>query len=79
MSVKKAKNHHYRQEIKENGYLDYVEIVSISDRNKKIVLEYMSGESYENLAIQYGLSYNRIPQIIYSYINKVSRYIKKNG
>ena len=65
-----------RDRILEEGLLDYIEFVNISSRNKEIVISYVNGCSYKELAEKHGVSNNRIPQIIREYIYHARKYVR---
>lgn len=45
-----------------------VDFVDMSSRNKEIVVAYVNGSTYKELAEKYDISINRIAQIIRQYI-----------
>ena len=62
------KAHHQRDRIIEEGLLQYMERIKTSERNKQIVKAYVDGVGYKALADEYGITDNRIAQIINNYI-----------
>lgn len=66
------KHNFRRAEIIERHLLDYIDLVPVSDRNKEIVKKYAAGESFTDLAAEYGLSHTRVVTIVVNYISKVS-------
>ena len=62
------KAHHRRDRIIEEGFLQYMEQIKTSDRNKEIVKAYVDGVGYKELAEEHGVTENRISQIVNNYI-----------
>lgn len=65
-----------RAQIIEEHLLDYIDQVTVSDRNKEIVKKYAAGKDFGELSEEYGLAYSRVVTIVVNYISKVSKYIK---
>lgn len=70
-----APKNHYRERIISEGLLYYLDSVSLSDRNKKMVRFYVEGKSYIEIAKMFGISAARVPQIVHNYILHCSRII----
>ena len=62
------KNNFRRDKIIDERLMNYIQFVNISDRNKEIVVAYVNGSTYTELAEKYGVATNRIAQIIRQYI-----------
>lgn len=60
--------HHHRKRLIEDRLLQYKARIKVSDRNKRIVEEYVQGKSYVELARKYELSSSRVEQIVHGYI-----------
>ena len=75
---KKPKNHH-RETIKKYNLLQYIDNTNTKEVNKQIIREHVAGESMGCLANKYNLTPSAVAMIISCYVNKVSRYCKKNG
>ena len=66
---KPASPNHYRDRIISEGLLKYIDVVSISDRNRQVVKLYVcEGKSYGYIAEKFEISNTRIPQIIHNFI-----------
>ncbi|MBO5278167.1 MAG: hypothetical protein J6B06_01565 [Lachnospiraceae bacterium] len=70
----KAEKHYLRKRILENGYLKYIDCVNESERNKEIIIQYVNGASYKELSEKYGVTKNRIPQIVNRFAMKACWY-----
>ncbi len=70
--------HHMRQRIIDNDLMIYIDHLKLSDRNKAIVEDYVSGKSYKEIAEKYSLSPNRINGIIFRYIQHCGFYVAKS-
>lgn len=64
----RAKNNYRRNLIRNFNLLNYLDQVSLSDRNKALILQYMGGMSFTDLAKRYGLTKVRIGQILDEFI-----------
>lgn len=73
------KKDHLRDKIIEEHLLDFIDQVSLSARNRDIVLRYMSGESQAELARCYSVSRNAVHQVIATYYSNVLKYLFKTG
>ena len=72
----KEQNNYNRERIIKENLLEYLHIEK-SERNKDIVVLYVNGVSYKELASQIGVTPKRIAQIISQYVNRVVRYKMK--
>lgn len=72
------KNNFRRDKIIDERLMNYIQFVNISDRNKEIVVAYVNGSTYKELAEKYGVSTNRIAQIVRQYIFHVRIYKIEN-
>lgn len=66
--MKKRKSHHFRQVIVNENLLQYKNDVSVSLRNISIVEDYANGIEYLELSSKYNISYQRIYQIVATYV-----------
>lgn len=48
--------------------MEKINKVKMSDRNRKIVVKYVEGMSYKEIAEKYRVSSNRIEQIVCNYL-----------
>lgn len=62
------KNNFRRDKIIDEQLINYIQFVDMSSRNKEIVVAYVNGSTYKELAEKYDISINRIAQIIRQYI-----------
>ena len=62
--MERQKRNFRRNTINDNNLLDYIDKTNISSRNKDIMIKYSNGTSYKVLAKEYGVTMQRIPQII---------------
>lgn len=62
--------------ILENDYMELIDTVKVSERNKEIVKKYIRGIKMKALSEEYNVSYERIRAIIYNYIWHCSHYRK---
>lgn len=62
--------------IVQNNYMELIDTVKVSDRNKEIVKKYIAGTKMKALSEEYNVSYERVRAIIYNYIWHCSRYKK---
>lgn len=63
--------------IEQNNYMELIDTVNISERNKEIVKKYIAGIKMKVLSEEYNVSYERIRAIIYNYIWHCSHYKKR--
>ena len=70
MAVPPKPRNHMRKIIIEKNMVKYMPQIDMSDRDKHIVEEYVSGTSYKVLGEKYGISVQRIAQILHIYIRK---------
>lgn len=63
-----------RERIQNENLLEYIDLVTFSDRNKEIVVRYVNGENYPVIAKDYGLSATRIANVVSTYILKAVSY-----
>lgn len=79
------KNHFKRERAINEKIIDYIDYTPISDRDKEIFIAYVNGCNYKELTEKYGLSKQRISDIVSISINKTIWYNKiykkalKNG
>ena len=73
------KKNSLRKHIEEYHLLDYIDQVSLSDRNRDIVSRYMTGESQAELARCYKVSRGAVHQVIATYYSNVLKYLFKTG
>lgn len=66
--VKPQPKNHLRKTIADRNLLKYIDKVNISERNRKIIIDYMNGVSMSELAREHGISSPRVRQIIYIFI-----------
>lgn len=62
--------------ILENDYMELIDTVKVSERNKEIVKKYIRGIKMKALSEEYNVSYERIRAIIYNYIWHCRHYKK---
>jgi Mor family transcriptional regulator len=62
--------------ILENDYMELIDTVKVSERNKEIVKKYIRGIKMKALSEEYNVSYERIRAIIYNYIWHCHHYKK---
>ena len=67
-----------RNEIINNNLLDYIHKIDTSDRNKDITIKYAYGVSYKELSKEYGITPNRIAQIV-EYCSRKCRQLIRNA
>ena len=73
------KKNSLREHVSEYHLLDYIDQVSLSDRNRDIVSRYMTGESQAELARYYEVSRGAVHQVIATYYSNVLKYLFKTG
>ena len=67
------------QKIYEENLIDYIDIVNMVDRDKEIVKIYLSEKpTYQELGDRYGISHERIRQILIKFARKAHHYYNKN-
>ena len=72
ISISKRKPKYYKRNIILNeNLLDYIDDVSVPQRTKDIALKYTNGMSYEELSKEYGITKNRVSDLIQNYIHNV--------
>ena len=64
------KKNYKRTLIVDEGLLKYINDVSMSDRDKSIVISYAEGQSYKTLAQINGITANRVAAIIGKYVRR---------
>ena len=74
--IKQPPNHN-RKRIIENGYMELKDKLPVSERNKKIVAEYVSGKTYAEISRGYNISSARIGAIVSNYVRLAIKYSKK--
>lgn len=72
--LQKHEKHYKRKRIHEEHLLEYVNHINYSDRNKTIMKKYAQGESYGEIAREFGITPSRVNIIIASYIAKCVWY-----
>lgn len=73
MSITRLKANAYRKIIKINDLLKFADqLTDVTDRDKEITTKYVKGEREISLSKEYGLSPERVRQIIERYIRKCS-------
>lgn len=77
--VPRHKNNFRREIVIENNLLEYVKFAKTSERNKEILIAYMNGKSYKELAEKYNVTQNRIAQIIASVIIRTKLYLREEN
>ena len=76
---KNNKPNHKRDRIRTEDLLQYLDKINVSERNKQIVQSYADGVGYQELAERYGITDNRVSQIIYNYIRHCVLYQRKTS
>lgn len=77
--VKKQAPNHNRKRIIENGYLALKDKLPISERNKEIITEYVTGRSYIEIGKDYNLTSARISMIVSNYVRHAIKYLNENS
>lgn len=77
--VPRHKNNFRREIIIENNLLEHLEFAKTSDRNKEILIAYVNGSSYKELAEKYNVTKNRIAQIVASVILRTKVYLREQN
>lgn len=73
------KNNYKRDRIKNERLLDFVDHIDYSERNKTIMKRYASGQSYKAIAGDYGITPERVNNIIANCVTKCAWYRKKHN
>lgn len=71
--VKKKPHHYMRTRILDEGLMEYIDVVKMTDRNRDIVKMYVGGTSYVPIAEKYGISIQRVSRIVMGYIHGAHR------
>ena len=67
------------QKIYEENLIDYIDIVNMVGRDKEIVKIYLSEKpTYQELGDRYGISHERIRQILIKFARKAHHYYNKD-
>lgn len=75
--ITREKYNHYRTRIVEEKLLDYLEMSTVSQRNKDIVVKYVSGSNYRMIGEEYGITAHAVRAVIRRYIFNVLKIRKK--
>ncbi len=73
------KNNYKRDRIKNEHLLDFVDHIDYSERNKTIMKRYASGQSYKEIAGDYGITPERVNNIIANCMVKCAWYRNKHS
>lgn len=73
------KNNYKRDRIKNEHLLDFVDHIDYSERNKTIMKRYTSGQSYKEIAGDYGITPERVNNIVANCVTKCAWYRKKHS
>ena len=69
----------YTGKIEEEGLARYLPHVNMSERDKQIVRFYLDNEiTYRDIGIRYGISGERVRQIIEKFARKAYHFKRKN-
>lgn len=74
-----ANRNSLRAYIKKYHLLDYMDQITMTDRNRDIVLRYVAGESQAGLARVYGISFNEVHQVVATYRSNVVKLMYQRG
>ena len=75
--IKHNSKNHFRKRIIDENLLQYIQYVKMTDRNKSIVTEYVSGSSYIELGRKHFVTPSRVRDIIRDYIHHCNLYKNK--
>lgn len=73
----REKYNHYRIRIIEENLLDYLDMSTVSQRNKDIVIKYVAGSNYRMIGDEYGITAHAVRAVIRRYVFNVVK-IRKN-
>lgn len=69
----------YKGKIEDENLAKYLPQVNMSERDKEIVRLYLNNEiTYRDIGIQYGISGERVRQIIEKFARKAYHFKRKN-
>lgn len=74
-----ANRNELREYIKKYRLIDYMDQISLTERNRDIIIRYVDGESQASLSREYGVSFNAIHQTIVAFRSNVIRHLYKKG
>ena len=77
MIARKPRNHK-RKRILDENLMQYKNEVQLSERNIHVVEDYVAGGSETQLAEKYGISRERVSQIVHTYIRHCLRVQRKH-
>lgn len=73
--ITKRPNNWRRELIIKNNLIAYLDNINISDKNKSIVRDYVSGLSYKEVGEKYNISSSRVEEVLATFFY----HLNKNG
>lgn len=65
-----------REKILDRNYIELIDIIEISERNRDIVKKFVEGATYSAIAQEYNISPGRVRSIVFNYYRYCYNYHK---